>query len=358
MYKWRESVSRVSNFAKFIITAAVSGSILLSGCGAGSGSMQSSGMTSLSAGDYQSAAASFQQGIDAHEDREACWRGLGIAYMGLGQYKEAAAAFEKALDYAGAIPTDMEYDINSYLGSCYYKLGQYQKALDVYNAVLDLHPQDADAYVLRGATRIALGDQAGMTEDFEKAISLQPTDYDRLITIYEVMTRNNLGDDGKTYLQNAIDQHGKDMSDYDLGRLSYYLEDYKSARDYLVKIQDNADDKTTILLGQTYEKLGDYNYAASVYQAYIDRDSKNAAMYNQLGLCDMEMGSYDDALTAFEAGIALGDGDMTQTLTFNEITCYEYLGDFEKAKVMMSDYLGKYPGDAAAKRENQFLQTR
>lgn len=351
-------MSGVSYFTKFIITAAISGSILLSGCSAGSGSMLSSGMSSLSSGDYQSAVTSFQQGIDAHEDREASWRGLGIAYMGLGQYQEAADAFEKALDYAGPIPTDMEYDINSYLGSCYYKLGQYEDALDVYDAVLDLHPQDADACVLRGTCKIALGDQAGMTEDFEKAISLDPTDYDRLITIYETMSRNGLGEEGKTYLQNAIDQYGKDMSDYDLGRLSYYLEDYKTARDYLVKIQDNADAKTTILLGQTYEKLGDYNYAASVYQAYIDRDSQSAAMYNQLGLCDMEMESYNEALTAFEAGLALGDSDMTQTLTFNEITCYEYLGDFDKAKVMMADYLEKYPGDAAAKRENQFLQTR
>jgi hypothetical protein len=37
---------------------------------------------------------------------------------------------------------------------------------------------------------------------------------------------------------------------------------------------------------------------------------------------------------------------------------YEYLGDFDRAKTMMSDYLTEHPDDEEAKRENEFLATR
>ena len=47
-----------------------------------------------------------------------------------------------------------------------------------------------------------------------------------------------------------------------------------------------------------------------------------------------------------------------QSLKFNEIVAYEYLGDFQKAAVLMQSYLLTYPDDKEAKREQEFLQTR
>jgi TolA-binding protein len=40
------------------------------------------------------------------------------------------------------------------------------------------------------------------------------------------------------------------------------------------------------------------------------------------------------------------------------ISAYEYSGDFESAKEMLSDYLALYPSDEDAKRESTFLETR
>ena len=42
----------------------------------------------------------------------------------------------------------------------------------------------------------------------------------------------------------------------------------------------------------------------------------------------------------------------------NEITAYEYSGDFGVAQTMMQSYLEKYPDDQEAIRENIFLSTR
>ena len=81
-------------------------------------------------------------------------------------------------------------------------------------------------------------------------------------------------------------------------------------------------------------------------------------MYNQLGLCQLQQGKYQDALQSFRQGQTLNDETMKQSLAFNEIVANEYLGNFQRASVLMADYVKTYPGDSAAKREYEFLQTR
>ena len=49
---------------------------------------------------------------------------------------------------------------------------------------------------------------------------------------------------------------------------------------------------------------------------------------------------------------------MTQTLKFNQIVAYEYLGDFDQASVLMKNYLQIYPDDQDAIREYEFLKSR
>jgi len=83
-----------------------------------------------------------------------------------------------------------------------------------------------------------------------------------------------------------------------------------------------------LYLGRAYEATGDYNYAANVYNSYLEKNEGNAEMYNQLGLCEMAKGDYNKALEAFQAGMKLGNGAMMQTLAFNEIAAYEYLGQY------------------------------
>ena len=138
----------------------------------------------------------------------------------------------------------------------------------------------------------------------------------------------------------------------------YYLEDYENARIYLDAFINGNDPKLSMILGQTYEKLGNLNYAAGVYQTYLDKNDPNAALYNSLGICLMNQQKYDEAIKAFESGVAMGDSDYLQELNFNLIVANEYIGNFSQAKTMIQEYLQTYPDDAKAKKENDFLKTR
>ncbi len=331
---------------------------LAAGCGQTDGDLVLSGREQLEAGSYEEAVEAYTAQLDRGTNHEDDYRGLGIAYMGLGEYEKAAGAFETALTQAGVVPHAKEFDINYYLGSCYYKLGRYEDALKVFEAILTLHPKDPQALQMRGAVKAALGDMQGMQADFTRAIAAKQTDYDRMISIYEIMEEYGMAEEGKDMLRNVLSRQERSIDDYNRGRLAYYVGDYQAAKAALESTRIKDDYNAAIYLGRTYEALGDYNYASSVYQAYLSRDDSHAELYNQLGLCCLKMGDYQAALSAFQTGKTVSGSQILQSLMFNEIVATEYLGDFQRAAVLVREYLAVYPGDEAAKREYEFLQTR
>ena len=72
----------------------------------------------------------------------------------------------------------------------------------------------------------------------------------------------------------------------------------------------------------------------------------------------MQMSEYDTALDAFQTAMNIENNGMMQTLKFNEIVVYEYMGEYKTAAALMNSYLRSYPDDEIAKREYEFLQTR
>lgn len=331
---------------------------VLTACGSAPGEdeKEQEAYSALEGGDYEGAADAYQKLIGEGDDSEEAYRFLGIAYMGQGDYEKAVTAFENSLQQTGVLPGSMEYDINYYLGSCYYKLEQYDKALQVYDAILALHPNDAGALQMRGRVKTALGDLPGMKEDFEKAIALEPANYDRVAAIFNIMNENGYTEDAKQLVSGVMQSGSETMDDYNRGRLYYCLGDYRNAQKALESLSGSNDYRVCILLGQTYEALGDYNYAANVYESFITRDQTHPEVYNQLGLCNMKLQDYQGALAAFQSGKEIENNEILQSLSFNEIAAYEYLGNFRQAAALLDDYIRKYPGDTVAKREYIFLK--
>ncbi|MCI6553860.1 MAG: tetratricopeptide repeat protein [Lachnospiraceae bacterium] len=339
------------------LAAVMLACLLAGGCGSSRNPSVDEGMSAIEALDYETALQHFDKAILDGEDLRMVYRGIGLARMGMTQYEAAAEAFEKALDSGNGRPDEMDYDMNYYLAAACYKLGQKEKSIRSYDAIIALRPKERLAYYLRGSVLID-SDFEKAKADFDKAISLGREDYDQLIDICLVLEQHGYEEVGAEYLQTALAGESKALTDYQRGRLYYYLEDYENARNYLEKAKNTEGSEAVLLLGQTYEALGDYNYAISVYNGYIEKDQTNPQVYNRLGLCKMEQKAYDEALAAFQAGINIENNDLLQTLKFNEIAACERLGEFRRAAVLMESYLAAYPDDAAAQREYIFLKTR
>lgn len=340
-----------------IILGAMALAGILTGC-AGAQDKTAEGMQKVQELSYAEALSSFEEAAAAGENARLIARGRGIAYMGLTDYENAIACFEEALRASDGFVQPMDYDLNYYLAAAYDKSGQYAQAESVYDAILALKPDEADAYFLRGNARLKQDVYEGAKADFDKAAALDADNYNRLIEIYQELEHYGYKEVGREYLDNAMQRAGNKMDNYDSGRMYYYLGDYQQACVTLEKAREKGGADSYLYLGKAYEATGDYNYASSVYNSWIAKDTGNAAIYNQLGLCELAMGDYKSALDAFQAGMQIENNPLMQTLSFNEIVAYEYLEDYQKAFVLVENYLKSYPDDEQARRERDFLATR
>lgn len=330
---------------------------MLTGCG-GSEEKTAEAMQFVQNLSYKEALVAFDSAEEAGENARLIARGRGIAYMGLTDYENAIASFISALNSSDGFVQPVDYDLNYYLAAAYIKNDQPQEAEEVYDSILTLRPDEEDAYFLRGNVRLAQGNYEGAKEDFDHVVLMGSQNYDRLIEIYQALEHYGYKEVGREYLDAAIQNAGNKMNSYDSGRMYFYLGDYKQACVALEKAREKGDAESYLFLGKAYEATGDYNYASSVYNAWIAKDTGSAAIYNQLGLCEMAMGNYDLALDAFQQGMRVEDNKLMQNLAFNEIVAYEYLEEYQQAYVLIENYLKSYPDDEAAKREREFLSSR
>lgn len=315
------------------------------------------GMAAIQEASYDTAVEYFNHSIEEKKNLQLAYRGLGMAYMNLGEYEAARDSFIQALQQGSFFVNDIEEDISCYLASAYYKMGDYENAIATYTNVLQISKKNDDLYYLRGVVQLEAGNLEAAIQDFDKSVSLNAKDCDRYINIYKALAQAGEKERGKTYLEQSSSLL-KDKQTYEKGRILYYMEDYNGAVSILESLSEAGDNGATLYLGKSYEALGDMNYAASLYEKYLQTDETNGEVYNQLGLCKVNMGEYETALSCFQKGIATGDGEVMQELLFNEASAYEYVSDFSTAKTKFSEYLAKYPNDEAAKREYEFLKTR
>lgn len=319
------------------------------------------GMKAINELRYEEGLELFAKEIEVNQTDALAYRGQGLAYMGQTNYTQAIISFEQALESDPGTVTELDFDINYYLATALYRTGNVNGAIERYSAIIDLKDDEINAYFLRGTVRLAADLDDLAISDFEKVIELAPTNYEILVDIYTSLADNGLEEKGKEYLHVAINQSNEVMENYEKGMIYYYLGEYESARDFLALDPDKGGEKAILLQGKSYEALGEYHSATTVYKTYLDTlevGKKSAAVYNQLALSEKELGNYHDALNSLEAALEIEDEEMKQTLQYNEIVIYEYLKDFKKATVLMEEYLDLYPDDEVALREYEFLKTR
>lgn len=113
--------------------------------------------------------------------------------------------------------------------------------------------------------------------------------------------------------------------------------------------------------GIAYWEMKEYEKAkVSLEKALENGVEKTSTTYQILGDCEMILGNYEEALSYYWEGMAC-DGLTEQQLkemSYNEIMAYEQLRDWGSAKVKMAVYIRKYPDDAEAAKEAEFLETR
>lgn len=341
------------------ITILIAVAAVTAGCGLPkAGDNTVAAITSIQEGNCEQAFADLDEAYEQGENKQLIARARGIASYHASDYQGAVEYYLEALSYSDSRVDELDYDINFYLAQAYEKLGDYQSAISTYSAILAMDKSRILAYYNRGCDYLVTGEHDLAMSDFNQSLAMDENNYDLRIEIAGRLTESGYVAEGIQFLSDFLAEKEKKLSDYDKGRIYYYMGDFENARIYLEQARDDDNQNVILFLGKTYEQLGDYNYAASVYDTFLKRHPESALIYNQLGLTKMAVNDYEGALDAFLSAENIDNNGLSQTLLFNKITAYEHNGDFNQARSLMSTYLKKYPDDIVAQRESIFLSTR
>lgn len=114
----------------------------------------------------------------------------------------------------------------------------------------------------------------------------------------------------------------------------------------------------------------DYQAAEKTYGILLELDpsEENRELYADLqeqfdrvqkineAFAVMAEGDYENAYEAMDRYAGLGGDSVEAMAWFNKAVCAEYLGRWDEAEELFSDYLAVYPDDEDAQKELRFLR--
>ncbi len=217
-------------------------------------------------------------------------------------------------------------------GERYYKLQQYDEAIQSLSKAIREQSNTAQFYNSRGNVYEGLGDYKKAMSDYDKAIELNPEysaafnsrgiicyewkDYDRAIANYNKALE---------FTPNYCAAFNNRGNVYDkLGDYEKALSDYNKAIEIDSEYSYAYNNR-----GRIYDKLGDYEKAVSDYNKAIEINSEYSYAYNNRGLVYGELGEYEKAVSDYNKAIEL---DSTYIKPYNNCgKLHKKNGDYEKA---------------------------
>lgn len=371
--------------------------LCLAGCGKAEEHYEN-GLASFGAGDYENALLYFSQAIDENPEKAEYYieqgytyialeryeearktlesaiveqdlvltrqnnkrarRGIGISYYKEGKYTEAKEYFAKALEEE--LLPELTADIRMYLADTLECEGDYAAAIAMYDTLLAEQKDYAAGYRARAYMSYVLGEYEKSLADYDAAIALTPEDFDLYFGKYNVLEKLGRAQEQVALLEVITGIENPSAEDaYFMAKAHYFSGELDTALTGLTAALENGYEDAHYYIGEIYHKRSNYGEAGFHYQQYIDGGgAKDAAAYNQLGICLMKQERFTEALEVIRAGQKLSDPHCGKQLLFNEVVVLEKMGEFEKAYEAAVNYRKQYPEDERIRRELEFLATR
>ncbi len=293
-----------------------------------------------------------------HKNNKRAWRAIGITYYEEGRYAEAKTYFEKAL--AEEMLSELNADIRMYLADALECEGDYAAAIAVYDQLLEDRTDYAAGYRARAYMSYVQGDYEKSLADYDEALTLMPENFDLYFGKYNVLEKLGRTSEQKELLEVITTIENPTAEDaYFIAKAQYFSGAYEQAMGSLSAAAENGYDDAHYYIGEIFHSRSDYGEAVYHYKQYISGNgAKDAAAYNQMGICLMKQEKFTDALEAVRAGQNLSDPLCGKQLLFNEVVILEKMGEYTTAYEKAVDYRNRYPEDARIRTELEFLATR
>ena len=238
----------------------------------------------------------------------------GIARTALGDRVLAAEDYSEALKhYDGAIDPRNPDSLNLYRrATSLHAMGETDRALSDYSDAIRVDPGNSLAFLGRGvllATRKRSYNRA--VEDFDKVLALQPENVDALIARGNAYSQ--LGDNGRALadLDRAVQLAPDNAQAYVIrglannrrGQKQLAMQDYQTALKYAPRYPQALANRAALL-----SQEGKYDQAIADLDESIKADADNPVAYYNRGYAYFAKHQYDKALADYDAAIKLEPG--------------------------------------------------
>ena len=291
-----------------------------------------------------SAQAALIQEAFAHKEKlEGVEKAIDWLLEKLDVYSECGMIFIFKHMLLELLDRDLDYkksEILSNLGTSYYGLGDYSKAIEYHEKALEItkntfgdnHPSIASSYNSLGVSYDILGDHHKAIEYYKKA--------------FEIIKNKNTPEEKFSSIINLCNNLGASFD----GLGDYYkaIECYEKGLEVTKNVLGENHSSITSFynnLGVSYKNLGDHNKAIEYCEKALEITKNTfgdnyldvATSYNNLANSYLGLGDYYKAIEYYEKGLeitknTLGENHPDAAYSYNGLAnSYNSLGDYNKA---------------------------
>ncbi|MED6194834.1 Protein CTR9 [Stylosanthes scabra] len=285
------------------------------------------GQLLLAKGEVEQASAAFKIVLDGDRDNVPALLGQACVEFNRGRYSDSLELYKRALQVYPDCPAPVRLGI----GLCRYKLGQFEKARQAFERVLQLDPENVEALVALAIMDLRTNEAAGIRKGMvkmQRAFEIYP---------YCAMALNYLANHffftGQHFLVEqltetalAVTNHGptKSHSYYNLARSYHSKGDYdKAGVYYMASVKEVNKPHEFVFpyygLGQVQLKLGDFRSALSNFEKVLEVYPDNCETLKALAHIYVQLGQTDKGQEFIRKATKIDPRDAQAFLELGEL---------------------------------------
>lgn len=241
---------------------------------------------------------------------------------------------KEAIDLFQSLPKELEKDIDFkiLLASLYISDKQYDQAIEVANFILQIEPENIDAYELISLALEGKGDKAAQKANADKILEIDPYNVTVNIQKAEDYAMNKKYKLSKQSYKKALKNEPQNVDAlFGYAQMSFYTDDLKEAEKSLNSILQLEPKNSLALayMGKLAADSENFLRATKYVKEAIKYDPTNYDYYLDLGTYYRFQGKYSDAAAAWNKAVEI---DPTYFLAYAYLAgSYDEQNDFTSA---------------------------
>lgn len=241
---------------------------------------------------------------------------------------------KEAIDLFQSLPKELEKDIDFkiLLASLYISDKQYDQAIEVANFILQIEPENIDAYELISLALEGKGDKAAQKANADKILEIDPYNVTVNIQKAEDYAMNKKYKLSKQSYKKALKNEPKNVDAlFGYAQMSFYTDDLKEAEKSLNSILQLEPKNSLALayMGKLAADSENFLRATKYVKEALKYDPTNYDYYLDLGTYYRFQGKYSDATAAWNKAVEI---DPTYFLAYAYLAgSYDEQNDFTSA---------------------------